>query len=309
MISRRLVRIKTLQTLYAFNRSENGIVTDYETLLQEKFDAAYDAYLFVLDFPYHLREFALEKQNREKSKFYPKDEKIDHYRLLNGTKMVEGIHNQVVGHAKEVFDWSSLELRFDQWLRDIKEWDFVRDYGIFFEPNHDQQKEFLESLYFALLDTHETFNEAIEEVYPYWFDDYLFTSKDIVKTISLSENLESLNLKKRTTSKSEEVIWAKGLLRNTIENSDEYNGLIAKVASNWDPARIAVMDLLIIKLAISEFLNCPEIPLRVTINEYLEITKSYSTPSSSKFVNGILDKLRLDLESRGEIRKTGRGLK
>jgi len=67
--------------------------------------------------------------------------------------------------------------------------------------------------------------------------------------------------------------------------------------------------LLIIKLAISEFLNCPEIPLRVTINEYLEITKSYSTPSSSKFVNGILDKLRLDLESRGEIQKTGRGLK
>jgi N utilization substance protein B len=69
------------------------------------------------------------------------------------------------------------------------------------------------------------------------------------------------------------------------------------------------MDLLILKMTLTEFLHCPEIPVRVTINEYLEITKNYSTPNSSKFVNGIMDKLRIELESRGEIRKTGRGLK
>ena len=309
MISRRLVRIKTLQTLYAFNRSENGNLADFESLLVEKLDAVYDAYLFVLDFPYHLREFALEKQNREKSKFYPSDEKIDHYRLLNGTKHLQEVHNQVTGRAKEIFDWSVLESRFDQWLRDIKEWDFVRDYSVFFDPNADQQKEFLESLYYALLDTHEEFNNAIEEVYPYWFDDHSFTAKDVVKTISLSEDLGQLNLKKRATRNSEEVVWSKELLRYTIENGDRYNDIIAKVASNWDPSRIAVMDLLIIKLAMTEFIDCPEIPLRVTINEYLEITKSYSTPNSSKFVNGILDKLKYELDATGEIQKTGRGLK
>ena len=309
MISRRLVRIKTLQTLYAFNRSENGNLADFESLLVEKLDAVYDAYLFVLDFPYHLREFALEKQNKEKSKYYPSDEKIDRYRLLNGTKHLQEVHNQVTGRAKEVFDWSVLEARFDQWLRDIKEWDFVRDYSVFFDPNADQQKEFLESLYYALLDTHEEFNNAIEEVYPYWFDDHSFTAKDVVKTISLSEYLGDLNLKKRATRNTEEVIWSKELLRYTIENGDRYNDIIAKVASNWDPSRIAVMDLLIIKLAMTEFIDCPEIPLRVTINEYLEITKSYSTPNSSKFVNGILDKLKHELDATGEIQKTGRGLK
>jgi N utilization substance protein B len=85
--------------------------------------------------------------------------------------------------------------------------------------------------------------------------------------------------------------------------------MTAEVTDNWDPSRIAVIDLLIIKLTLTEFFNFPDIPVKVTINEYLEITKQFSTPNSSKFVNGILDKLRINLESRNQIKKSVRGLK
>jgi N utilization substance protein B len=85
--------------------------------------------------------------------------------------------------------------------------------------------------------------------------------------------------------------------------------MVSEVTDNWDPARIAIIDLLIIKQTLSEFLYFSEIPVKVTINEYLEITKNYSTPNSSKFVNGILDKLRIQLENTGQIQKTGRGLR
>ena len=88
-----------------------------------------------------------------------------------------------------------------------------------------------------------------------------------------------------------------------------FEEMVSDVTENWDPARIAAIDLLIIKQTLSEFLYFPEIPVKVTINEYLEITKNYSTPNSSKFVNGILDKLRIKLEKTGQIQKTGRGLR
>ena len=159
------------------------------------------------------------------------------------------------------------------------------------------------------METHEGFNNVIEEIYPVWFDDAPYTVRDILKTLELSKSIENLNIKPGVKSFDEEAVWAAQMLKDTIENSQMYESLIAEVTQNWDPSRIAVMDLLILKMTLSEFLHCPEIPVRVTINEYLEITKNYSTPNSSKFVNGIMDKLRIELESRGEIRKTGRGLK
>ncbi len=309
MISRRLVRIKTLQTLYSWKQSQEVPLTQFSKELFERLTLVHECYLFLLDFPYQLREFALAKQEFEKGKYYPSKEKMDHYSLLNGTKLLDQVHNQTLHAGYYGFNWSDSENHFEQWFNDLKGYDFSRDYSIFFTPNADQQKEFLENTYYAFLETHEAFNNAIEEVYPVWFDDAPFTVRDILKTMELSKSLDSLNIKSGIRSSDEEAVWASQILKDTIENSDAYEKLISEVTQNWDPSRIAVMDLLILKMTLTEFLHCPEIPIRVTINEYLEITKNYSTPNSSKFVNGIMDKLRIELESRGEIHKTGRGLK
>lgn len=309
MISRRLVRIKTLQSLYTWKQSEDLQLTEVSKELYERISLVHEMYLFLLDFPYHLREFALAKQEFEKGKYYPSKEKIDHYSLLNGTNMVDAIHNQTLHAGYYRFNWADAENHFDQWYSEIKEYDFSKDYSIFFHPNPEQQKEFLENVFYALLETNEAFNNVLEELYPVWFDDAPFTVRDVLKTFELSKTLDRLNIKSGVQPRDEEAVWAAQLLRDTINYNDSHEKYIAEVTQNWDPGRIAVMDMLILKLTLTEFLHCPEIPVRVTINEYLEITKNYSTPNSSKFVNGIMDKLRIELENRGEINKTGRGLK
>jgi N utilization substance protein B len=309
MISRRLVRIKTLQTLYSWKQSQEVPPAQFSKELFERLTLVHECYLFLLDFPYQLRDYAIAKQSFEKGKYYPSQEKIDHLSLLNGTNLLDQVHNQVLHAGYYGFNWEDIKNHFEGWFTDLKEYDFAKDYKIFFTPNADQQKEFLENTYYAFLETHEGFNNVIEEIYPVWFDDAPYTVRDILKTLELSKSIENLNIKPGVKSFDEEAVWAAQMLKDTIENSEKFESLIAEVTQNWDPSRIAVMDLLILKMTLTEFLHCPEIPVRVTINEYLEITKNYSTPNSSKFVNGIMDKLRIELESRGEIRKTGRGLK
>jgi transcription antitermination protein NusB len=309
MISRRLVRIKTLQALYSWKQVNDVPSTPLTKELYERLSQVHECYLFLLDFPYQLREFAMAKQSFEKEKYYPSQEKIDHFSLLNGTTVLDKIHNQVIQAGYYRFNWSDVESNFETWFQDLKSLDFARDYSIFFTPNHDQQKDFIESMLYVFLESHEGFNHVLEELYPVWFDDAAFTVRDVLKTIELSKDLEALQIKKGIKPTDEEVIWSAHLLSNTIKNADYYEALISEVTQNWDPSRIAVIDLLILKLTLTEFLTCPEIPLAVTINEYLEITKNYSTPNSSKFVNGIMDKLRIQLENKGEIKKTGRGLK
>jgi N utilization substance protein B len=309
MISRRLVRIKTLQALYSWKQDDDYSLDNLSKELFERLTLVHEFYLFLLDFPYQLREYAMAKQTFEKEKYYPSQEKLDHYALLNGTSFLDQIHNQVIQSGYYRFNWSDLESNFETWFEELKSFDFAKDYSIFFTPNHDQQKEFLENTYRVFLESHEGFNNILEELYPVWYDDAAFTTRDVIKSIELSKDLDKLNIKKGVSIKDEETILALHLLANTIKNSKHYETLIAEVTQNWDPSRIAVIDLLILKLTLSEFLTCPEIPLAVTINEYLEVTKNYSTPNSSKFVNGIMDKLRIQLENRGEIKKTGRGLK
>jgi len=136
-----------------------------------------------------------------------------------------------------------------------------------------------------------------------------FAFREIQRISSVDSDRIKVNIAPSIQPKDEEVLMGAQLFSKTINNSKSYEELIGTVTENWDPSRIAVMDLLILKLTLTEFLHFPDVPLKVTINEYLEITKNYSTPNSSKFVNGIMDKLRIDLEGKGEIKKSARGMK
>lgn len=311
MISRRLVRVKVLQSLYAWNRTTDAQdVRPFKNDLLDRIDQTHEMYLFLLDFPYFLQNYANEKKEKEQSKFYPDSAKVRKFSLLGGTALAKKMHEQIlIQSTVSRFDWADLEVNFAEWYNQLCEWDFAQDYGIFLEPNTQQQHEFIESLYYMFLETHEAFNNTLEELYPAWSSDSQFIVKELAKSINAYPDDIKVSISKPTDLKSEEVQLATRLLEETIENSEKYDSLIASVTQNWDPSRIATMDLLIIKLALTEFLHCPEIPLKVTINEYLEITKDYSSQNSSKFVNGIMDKLRIDLSSKGEIEKTGRGLK
>jgi N utilization substance protein B len=191
----------------------------------------------------------------------------------------------------------------------MQEWEFVKDIGFFDTPTFDQQKTFLEEFFANLFETKEAFFDALNDYYPGWSDDELYTTREIEKTLQGAQSNGVIPVALVPTTDSEEIELAQQLFVTTAKNSAIYESQVAEISDNWDPSRIAVMDLIIIKLTLTEFLHCSTIPVKVTINEYLEITKNYSTPNSSRFVNGVLDKLRIVLEDQGMISKSGRGLR
>ena len=310
MISRRLVRIKTLQTLYSWRQS--GLDNEFMFVenLKNTIYQSHAFYLFLLDFPYQLQQYLQDELNLERTKFFPDAVKIRQYSILNNTPLIQKVHQEILlADEKFEYSWIEMKMHFDHWFQTMLTWDFVTDYSIFEEPDFQQQKEFLENLFFSFVDSHEQFNEILEDINPSWPDDASITYREISKTFSVNKKTAEIAVSKSIPLNDEDLIFGFNLLRYTMRNSEKFDQMVSEVTDNWDPARIAIIDLLIIKQTLSEFLYFSEIPVKVTINEYLEITKNYSTPNSSKFVNGILDKLRIQLENTGQIQKTGRGLR
>ncbi len=325
MISRRLVRIKALQALYSYQQGGNydNVLWQQHTPSQQEhyqntlanlsdsINQSYDFFLFLLDLPFQLSTFLLEKQAIEKAKFYPNQQKIRDLSILDRMPLVKYIHRAVDDNKRKnfPFDWNDLVGQFDQHFEWMQSWEFVRDINIFDVPSFQQQQEFLEGFYANLFETKESFFDTLNDYYSGWSDDELYTTREIEKTIQSAKENGVVSIPEKPTQNSEEMEMAHQLFTTTCKNSNVYESQVAEISDNWDPSRIAVMDLLIIKLTLTEFLHCPTIPLKVTINEYLEITKNYSTPNSSRFVNGVLDKLRIVIESQGLIQKSGRGLR
>lgn len=310
MISRRLVRIKALQTLYAWQQSSDEHNEDAIPMLKKDIANFHNIYLFLLDWPYQFGLYLLEKAEIEKSKFYPDQDRIRHYQLLNRLPSIRHLHRE--SSAKMPVDfpfhWDDHTNQFDDWFNNLLDWTATKELNIFDEPPIALQVSFLKTLFEELINKSESFNQALEEIYPRWTDDDPFVYREIVKTIESIQESGDLTVLSAPQNDSEEVEMAENLVLTSSRNSSKYEQLISEITDNWDPSRIATIDLIIIKLAITEFMHCPEIPLKATINEYLEITKNYSTPNSSKFVNGILDKLKKNLETQGLIKKSGRGL-
>lgn len=171
-----------------------------------------------------------------------------------------------------------------------------------------QQVEFLLLLYQWLIAGSETFNILLEEIYASWYDDDKMMLKNIQKTVSSLSSNDTADILPPLKEGEEDMEFALDLVCITAEKNKEFEGMISEGTQNWDPERIAMLDLIMMKMAMCEFITFQNVPVKVTINEYLEIAKAYSTPNSAKFINGILDKLRIKLLDRKAIVKTGRGL-
>ncbi|HRX12691.1 MAG TPA: transcription antitermination factor NusB, partial [Draconibacterium sp.] len=170
-------------------------------------------------------------------------------------------------------------------------------------------RKFVEKIFNKIFLVSEELYEVLEELSIYWNDDIEFVISIITKTIKKFNEFSDSDQRLMPMYKDEEdKVFAKELLRKSIINHDELHALIKVHSSNWDVERIAFMDILMMQLAITEFLYFPSIPTKVTMNEYIELSKYYSTEKSRNFINGILDKTLKDLKKEGKISKTGRGL-
>ena len=309
MLSRRLIRIKTLQALYSYHQQESDQVQKgKEQLLQQLFRFE-SFYLFLLQFPAALRDYLISEAELEKKKFFPDKEHIRECMVLNQNTMAAMLEETVAKSGRvSNFNWDHAAGSFDRIWADLREQDFMRDYLVFDKPDFAMQREFLLQLFDYLMNASEFFNDLMEKQYPAWYDDEQQLWRVVSKTLEGAEE-DQITLAAPMRKTADEIVFSCELFEQVCTRDNEFETHIKKASSNWDTERIALVDMVIMKMALAEFLHFPNIPPKVSINEYLEIAKEYSTPNSSRFINGILDKLRISLQEDGLLRKSGRGLR
>jgi len=318
MLSRRHLRIKVLQALYAFVQSSNDRLDIGEKELLKSLDKLYEIYIYQLSLLIEIVEFAQKRIEENKQKYIPTEEDLNpNTRFINNQfiRQLSGNKDFLKNIEKCKISWVNSEEIVRKIYVNIRESNDYKDYMNAKTTNYESDKEIFIKIIKKQISRSEILQFYYEEKSIYWSDDFYTANLLSIKTIkSFSENWDENKklpalLKNGNNDKyNEDKEFVKNLFRKTILKSDEFEKLIEDKVRNWEMDRIAVMDILLIKMALAELLEFPSIPVKVTLNEYIELAKMYSTPKSKIFVNGILDKLILDLKSQKKIKKTGRGL-
>lgn len=313
MLNRRHLRIKVLQILYAFFQSKEIDVVKAQNELLLSVERMYDLYLYLLLTIPELKRAAETNNENRKNKLRPNESD-----LMPNLKWVENSLVLKIEESKELNKVSSA--RKVNWLGAENQEIFrkmflqVKDSETYFEFMENGLKDFEEDKKFALalfkneIINSEFLHNYIEDKSIYWLDDIDLCCSMALKTLKTAapdKEISILSLYKEDDDEKEFIL---NLCRNTIEMDVENENLIEILAVNWEVDRIAKMDVLLLKMALVELQTCSSIPTKVTMNEYIEISKFYSTPKSNLFINGILDKAISQLTKEKKIKKSGRGL-
>jgi len=312
MISRRLLRIKALMALYAFNRREDADLAQAETELMFSIGKTYDLYHYLLLLVLEVADIAEQQISRALQKRMPTPEDMNPPKRFINNKVIDQLRNNI-SFTKYV---SSKKLSWIQYPhiprlihKQMVEWDLYKEYMTSDNNNYLTDRKFIIKLITELILRSEDFESNLEEQSIFWNDDMDYVSAMVEKTlkkfkVDSKENSPLMPLFKN----DDDEAFVKILFRKAILHSDKYSELIENNTTNWEVDRIALMDILVMQLAITEILEFPEIPVKVTLNEYIEISKYYCTSKSSTFVNGILDNIVKEIREKGLLNKFGRGL-
>ncbi len=314
MINRRIIRVKVFQTLYAFSQSGKGTMSKYENELLRSIDKLYDLYILLLQLPVELAKIEERKQAEAKNKILPSYEDLNPNTKFLENKIVK-LLSENTGLNQEIKDrkinWTPYQDELMKFYRFMKQSEVYQKYMHSGRKSFKEDKDFVEFIYSRLLSEFDLLIQTIEESSIYWSEDDLdyvlsMAIKHIRKFNTSSDEFTRIAYKFKDPE--EDLSFIKNLFRRTIGNDDELSEIIARHTENWDVERIALTDFVILKMALTELMFMPSIPVKVTLNEYIELAKNFSTPKSQAFVNGLLDKMVKSLKESGKIQKAGRGL-
>jgi len=312
MISRRTIRIKVLQVLYAYYASSDKSIANSEKELAHALSKSYDLYHHLLALLTELADFAQRRIDTNLAKLVPTYEDLHPNtrfvdNLIIALLRVNRRLQAYLSHAKPPWVYHPELIR--ELYAFLTESAFYREYLEKKESSFADDRRFAEKVFQNIMLAAEELHLVLEEESIYWNDDIDLVVAMIIKTLrDFGEEADEYQPLLPKFKDREDEEFAGELFRKTILHHDELLALINTHSSNWDLERIAYMDILIMQLALAEFLFFPSIPTKVTLNEYIELSKYYSTDKSRNFINGILDKALRELKSNGQVRKSGRGL-
>jgi transcription antitermination protein NusB len=312
MISRRLLRVKALQTLYAFNRKESDDLMDAERELTVSIEKAYDLYLYLLLLFIELADISAEKIEAGLQKKIPAWEDLNPNRRFVQNRLIKILSEseQLSRVARDrPISWAGHSEIPRVLYTQMVNWEGFTGYRNSEDDSFLIDRKFLNHLLKDMLLESDDLLSHLEERSIYWNDDLEFAVIMIEKTLrKLKSGQENESFLVSLFKNEEDQKFAFQLLRNSLLRGSEIRSLIDSNTTNWEIERIALMDILVMQLAIAEIMAFPEIPVKVTLNEYIEIAKYYCTSKSSTFINGILDKVVREMKAGGLFVKAGRGL-
>ena len=307
MINRVLLRIKIIQILYSYYKSGDKTALMVEKELFYSIEKTYDLYYHLLNLSLAITDFATQKLESRKSKLRPTTEDLNPNTRFVDNAFIKQLRTNVhlKSHlAERKLSWVNYPEVIRELYEELISTDFYSDYMSKAEVTYDDDKELWRKIFKKVILTNEALDDSIEEQSIYWSDDVEIVISFILKTIKRFDFSESVGQRLLPMFKDDEDIdFAKKLLQGVLRNGTSYREMIDLNTRNWELERIAFMDTLIMEVAISELMNFPSIPVNVTLNEYIEIAKSYSTDKSGTFINGVLDNIVNQLKEQNKLIK------
>ncbi|MDZ4824751.1 MAG: transcription antitermination protein NusB [Flavobacteriales bacterium] len=312
MLNRRQIRIKIYQLLFAYYSEKKPDVVLYEKMMHQSFERFRDLYLLYLVLISELQSLAIEKIEVGKNKRLPSREDLHPNTKFVANSLLRMLVNSkhLEREAKErtlsFVDNPDLTKQVFKALLETPEYN---EYMESKERGFNHDKEHLVRFFKRHIINVENLQDYLEERNIFWVDDMDHAASMVLKTLKAAkEEEDDLKLLPLWKEDDDDKDFTLQLWRKTLSLGEESEKLIAAAATNWETDRIALTDMILMKMAIAEVQTFDQVPTKVTMNEYIELSKYYSTPKSSTFINGVLDQLFTTLQEKGVINKVGRGL-
>ena len=311
MLSRRILRVKVVKAVYAHLQTESDNIPQTEKNLLASIDKAYDLYFHMLCLLPELVNYAEARQNIARNKMLPTYEDLNPNRKFVENRAIERIAScdAIADYcSKKHLSWGNNSDLIKNLYNTLTEQPFFKNYMNNESRSFREDAELAANIFLNILELNEQLEGVLEDQSIHWVDDlgYILTMAARTMT-SMRESHEQIKLLPKFKS-DDDLDFSKKLVRESIIHFTDHRELIDSHTNNWDIERLALMDNVILAVAIAEAKNFASIPVKVTMNEYIDIAKYYSTPASSTFINGVLDKIITRGVEEGWIFKTGKGL-
>ena len=314
MLTRRHIRVKVMQCIYAMTQSKDDSLEKQEKFLRASMENMYSLYLLMLSLLIEIQQLETDRVKLSSKKYlsnstdaFPNKEKFANNKVL--AQLAQNSLLKAELKKRKLKNWYLNEEYVKLLHKEIIESKVFSDYMQIPSSTYQDDREFVLVLFKDVIAPNEKIYDYFEDDKLTWVDDIPIVNTFLFKQLKkVKEDQNESYFLPRLLKDDEDMEFAQKLLTKTLLNNSEWEKEIEGKTPNWDKDRIADVDSILLKMAICELLNFSTIPEKVTINEFLEIAKEYSTPKSSIFINGILDKLVKEYKAEGKLKKVGRGL-
>lgn len=313
MLSRRHLRIKIFQALYSYYKGSVPEIAIGEKELMRSINKNYELFIHLLSILIELRDFE-EKllEERKKKKLPTEEDKNPNVKFIRNRLLVQLNENKDLTDKIQAYkiSWADQQEFIKKVHSKISAAASYSEYKSSDLDSYEEDSAFIIRLFKNQIADHEMLQHILEEKNIHWQDDHYFVCGYTVKSLKAFNKNSTAELKLPALFKDQEddTDFIKTIYRQVLVHDEEYQEAIMKKAKNWEADRIASVDFILMKMALSELEKLSSIPVKVTLNEYIDISKNYSTPKSRLFINGVLDKIVADYKKEGKIEKRGRGL-